>query len=99
MIFPSAIEFFDPPDIDIGRETYADAGLIPPVEAERLAALHHVHRARACLAALADMLRVAPGPEGDAQADAFAEQFEIECQRAGSHIAALRLLRECQGWG
>jgi hypothetical protein len=99
MINLAAVETFDPPEPEIERQPYADANLIERAEASRLAALHHVARARVCLAKLADVLRAEPGPEGDEAADGWADLFEKECEQAGTHIAGLRAVRECRGEG
>lgn len=62
MINLVAVATFDPPEDATERQPYADAGLIDRAEVSRLAALHHINRARVCLALLADVLRAAPGP-------------------------------------
>jgi hypothetical protein len=98
LVHPDWIPLLDPPDAELERSEYAD-GLILRAETERLLALHHIHRARASLAFLADVLRATPGPEGDARADAWADRFGEECERVGKHIAGLREFRGCVGQG
>lgn len=98
-VHPGWIPLLDPPEPEIERQPYADVGLTDRAEASRLAALHHINRARICLALLADVLRAEPGPEGDEAADGWADLFGKECGEAGKHIAGLRTVRECQGEG
>jgi hypothetical protein len=96
MIDPDAVEFFDPPEADMDRVPYADAGLIPRVVAKRLAALHHLGRARLCISGLMNAIRA--DPADDAEADAWIRALSDETGRAGGHLTALRDMRECQGW-
>ncbi|MCJ2074123.1 hypothetical protein MKK68_00400 [Methylobacterium sp. E-016] len=97
MIDPAAVEFFDPPEAEMDRLPYADAGLIPRVEAERLAVLHHLGRAQLCLSGLMNAIR--SDPSDDAEADAWIRAHDAETNRAGEHLRALRDIRECQGQG
>lgn len=96
MIDPAAVEFFDPPETEMDRLPYVDVGLIPRVEAERLAVLHHLGRAQLCLSGLMNAIRA--DPSDDAEADAWIRAHDAETNQAGEHLKALRAMRECQGW-
>jgi len=96
-VHPAWIPLLDPPEDKIERQPYTDVGLTDRAEASRLAALYHVARARTCLERLADVLRADPSPNGDAEANGWADQFGRECDEAGRHLAGLRELRDCRG--